>query len=129
MVPGFIEREVTNRIAEYLGGPDATERATAAVTVIGGLIFTRYLNPTGAAAAMSAADLRRILAPALRAALSDRQAGAQAGAGYLSGAPNGRQAVAPGWRSAGRRGGIGAAGKSRLPVHSAGTASPRRASS
>ncbi|WP_051966043.1 TetR/AcrR family transcriptional regulator [Kitasatospora mediocidica] len=68
----YLEIEVLGRLAEYLGGPDATERATAAVTVIGGLIFTRYLNPLPSSAGLSSADVRRILAPALRAALHGR---------------------------------------------------------
>lgn len=65
----FLEREIHGRIAEFLRGPGATDRATAAVAVIGGLIFTRYLNPLRPAATMSDADVRRIIAPALRAAL------------------------------------------------------------
>lgn len=68
----YLDREVLGRIAEYLGGPDATERALAAVTVIGGLIFTRYLNPIPSSARLPSADLRRILAPTLRAALRPR---------------------------------------------------------
>lgn len=68
----FLEREVHGRIAAHLGGRDATERATAAVAVIGGLIFTRYLNPLGPVAGPDAADVRRILGPALRAALYGR---------------------------------------------------------
>ncbi|KJK55369.1 TetR/AcrR family transcriptional regulator [Saccharothrix sp. ST-888] len=68
----YLEREVLGRIAEYLGGPDATERALAAVTVLGGLIFTRYLNPLPASAQLDSADVRRILAPTLRAALQSR---------------------------------------------------------
>ncbi|WP_405734429.1 TetR family transcriptional regulator [Streptomyces sp. NBC_01537] len=65
----YLDREVLGRIAEYLGGPDATDRATAAVTVIGGLIFTRYLNPLPAYTHLTSADVRRILSPTLRAAL------------------------------------------------------------
>jgi AcrR family transcriptional regulator len=65
----FLEREVLGRIADHLGGRHATERATAAVVVLGGLIFTRYLNPLGPVAALDTAGVRRILAPALRAAL------------------------------------------------------------
>jgi AcrR family transcriptional regulator len=65
----FLEREIHGRIAEFLRGSDATDRATAAVAVIGGLIFTRYLNPLRPAATMSDADVRRIIAPALRAAV------------------------------------------------------------
>lgn len=66
---GYLESELIVRIAEFLGGPHATERAMAAVGVIGGLIFTRYLNPIGPIATMPSAEIRRIFAPALRAAL------------------------------------------------------------
>ena len=68
----FLEREVLGRIADRLGGRDATQRATAAVAVIGGLIFTRYLNPLGPMAVLDAAGVRRVLGPALRAALYGR---------------------------------------------------------
>jgi AcrR family transcriptional regulator len=68
----YLESELLGRIAEFLGGPDATRRATAAVTLIGGLIFTRYLNPLRPVAGLPAADVERILAPALRAALQVR---------------------------------------------------------
>ncbi|MBO3745212.1 TetR family transcriptional regulator [Streptosporangiaceae bacterium NEAU-GS5] len=69
---GYLETELLARIAEFLGGPDATDRATAAVGVIGGLIFTRYLNPIDAIAALPSAEVRRIFGPALRAALHTR---------------------------------------------------------
>lgn len=75
----FLERELLGRIAEYLDGPDATERATAAVVVIGGLVLTRYLNPLRPASSMPAADIRRILGPPLRAALQPRRHYAPAG--------------------------------------------------
>jgi AcrR family transcriptional regulator len=65
----FGSKQGLDRLAEYLGGPDATDRATAAVAVIGGLIFTRYLNPLRPTARLSAADVHRILGPPLRAAL------------------------------------------------------------
>ena len=68
----YLDREVLARIAEFLGGPDATGRATAVVAVLGGLIFTRYLVPLPTAAAYSAAEVRRILGPPLRAALYGR---------------------------------------------------------
>ncbi|MFJ1702849.1 TetR/AcrR family transcriptional regulator [Kitasatospora sp. NPDC088346] len=68
----YLEGEVLGRIAEYLGGPEATERATAVVTVIGGLIFTRYLNPLPTSARLATADVHRILAPTLHAALHGR---------------------------------------------------------
>ena len=66
----YLEGEVLARLAEYLGGRDASRRALAAVTLIGGLIFTRYLNPLPSAAALPSAEVRRALAPALRAALA-----------------------------------------------------------
>lgn len=69
---GYLESELLVRIAEFLGGPDATERATAAVGVIGGLIFTRYLNPIRPIAALPSAEVQRIFGPALRAALHAR---------------------------------------------------------
>jgi AcrR family transcriptional regulator len=65
----FLKREILDLLAEYLGGPDATQRAAGAVAVIGGLIFTRYLNPLDPLASMTATDVQRILAPSLRAAL------------------------------------------------------------
>ncbi|WP_328540220.1 TetR/AcrR family transcriptional regulator [Streptomyces sp. NBC_00344] len=68
----YLEHEVLGRLAEFLGGQDATERAVAAVTVIGGLIFTRYLNPLPSTARLSVADVHRILGPPLRAALQSR---------------------------------------------------------
>jgi AcrR family transcriptional regulator len=69
---GYLETELMVRIAEFLGGPDATQRATAAVGVIGGLIFTRYLNPIRPIAALPPAEVRRTFRPALRAALHAR---------------------------------------------------------
>jgi AcrR family transcriptional regulator len=66
---GYLESELLVRVAEFLGGRHATERATAAVGVLGGLIFTRYLNPIRSIAALPSAEVRRIFAPALRAAL------------------------------------------------------------
>jgi AcrR family transcriptional regulator len=69
----YTEREVHGRIAEYLaryaGGRKARERAAAASAVIGGLIFTRYLVPLPATAALSASGVRRVFGPPLRAAL------------------------------------------------------------
>jgi AcrR family transcriptional regulator len=69
---GYLESELLVRIAEFLGGSDATDRATAAVGVIGGVIFTRYLNPIRSVAALPPAEVRRVFGPALRAALHSR---------------------------------------------------------
>ena len=49
---GYLESELRVRIAEFLGGPTATDRATAAAGVIGGLIFARYLSPIRSVAAL-----------------------------------------------------------------------------
>ncbi|KJS54592.1 TetR/AcrR family transcriptional regulator [Streptomyces rubellomurinus] len=68
----YLERELLARLGEFLGGRDATARATAVVTVLGGLIYTRYLNPLPTPAALSPSEARRILTPALRAALAPR---------------------------------------------------------
>jgi AcrR family transcriptional regulator len=76
---GYLESELLVRIAEFLGGPDATDRASAAVGVIGGVIFTRYLNPIRSISALPPAEVRRVFGPALRAALHAR---ARAGSGY-----------------------------------------------
>ncbi|MGV9554853.1 TetR/AcrR family transcriptional regulator [Streptomyces sp. NPDC003401] len=68
----YLEHELLARLAEFLGGRDATARATAAVTILGGLIYTRYLNPLPTPAALTPSEARRVLTPALRAALSPR---------------------------------------------------------
>ena len=69
----YLESDVIGGLAEYLGGLDATERATAAVTLIGGLIFTRYLSPLAPTAAMAPDDVHRTLGPSLRVALYPRR--------------------------------------------------------
>ncbi|MET7418932.1 TetR family transcriptional regulator [Dactylosporangium sp. NPDC005555] len=65
----YLECELRVRIAEFLGGPGASDRATAAVGVIGGLVFTRYLHPIGSIARLPAPEVVRVFGPALRAAL------------------------------------------------------------
>ncbi|MEU6849226.1 TetR family transcriptional regulator [Actinacidiphila alni] len=82
----FLERELLARLVEFLGGRDATSRATAVVTVLGGLIYTRYLNPLPTPATLTPAETRRILTPALRAALAPRP---------RAKAPGGRGTVRP----------------------------------
>ncbi|PBD02339.1 TetR family transcriptional regulator [Streptomyces sp. Ag82_O1-15] len=66
----YVERELTARLAEHIGGADATERAGAVLTVTLGLIFSRHvlgLNPT---AAMDSERIVQLLAPSLAAVLS-----------------------------------------------------------
>ncbi|MEU3839453.1 TetR family transcriptional regulator [Streptomyces sp. NPDC028635] len=69
-VRDYLESELLARLVEFLGGRTATARATAVVTVLGGLIYTRYLNPLPTAAALTSDEIRRVLAPALHAALN-----------------------------------------------------------
>jgi len=68
----YLEHELLARLVEFLGGRDATARATAVVTILGGLIYTRYLNPLPTPAALTPSEVRRVLTPALRAALAPR---------------------------------------------------------
>ncbi|WP_328392396.1 TetR family transcriptional regulator [Streptomyces sp. NBC_00390] len=66
----YLERELLARLVEFLGGRDATARATAVVTILGGLIYTRYLNPLPTPSALTPSQARRVLTPALHAALA-----------------------------------------------------------
>ncbi|MEV7993935.1 hypothetical protein AB0O67_19060 [Streptomyces sp. NPDC086077] len=67
----YLERELLDRLGEFLGGRDATARAMAVVTILG-LIYTRCLNPLPTPAALTPFETRHILTPALRAALTPR---------------------------------------------------------
>ncbi len=64
-----LEREMIDRIAEYLGGADARLRAGAFATQLAGVIFARYLLALEPVATMTVDELIRYLAPGLRAAL------------------------------------------------------------
>lgn len=68
----YLEHELFARLVEFLGGRDATARATAVVTILGGLIYTRYLNPLPTPATLTPSQTRHVLTPALRAALAPR---------------------------------------------------------
>ncbi|WP_460111079.1 TetR/AcrR family transcriptional regulator [Streptomyces sp. YKOK-J1] len=68
----YLEHELLTRLVEFLGGRDATARATAVVTILGGLIYTRYVNPLPTPAALTPSETRHILVPALRTALAPR---------------------------------------------------------
>ncbi|WP_319194774.1 TetR family transcriptional regulator [Streptomyces sp. DK15] len=68
----YLEHELLARLVEFLGGRDATARATAVVTILAGLIHTRYVNPLPTPAALTPAEARHALTPALRAALAPR---------------------------------------------------------
>ncbi|MFF5523087.1 TetR/AcrR family transcriptional regulator [Streptomyces coeruleorubidus] len=83
----YLERELLTRLVEFLGGRDATARATAVVTILGGLIYTRYLNPLPTPAALTPSETRHSLTPALRAALAPRPRTATATRARRRGSP------------------------------------------
>lgn len=68
----YIEHEIVARLAGYLRGPQATERAGAAVAVIAGGIFSRYILRLPPIADMTASAFKRSLVPPLAAALGRR---------------------------------------------------------
>ena len=68
-VRDYLDGELRSRIAEFLGGPQAALRATAAVGVLGGLVHVRYLSPLDSVARLTAEEVRRVFGPPLRAAL------------------------------------------------------------
>jgi len=65
------EREMVARIAERLGGADASRRASVAASQVAGMIFARYVLRLEPLASMPADELVARMAPALRAALAD----------------------------------------------------------
>ena len=69
LVAEVISREVVDRLAAYLGTPDATQRAAAFCTQIAGLIFSRYVFRFEPIASMTPAEVVRRLGPSLRLAL------------------------------------------------------------
>ena len=64
-----VEREILGRIAERLGGPDATRRASGVATQLGGLIFLRYVLRMEPIASMSADEVVAATLPGVSAAL------------------------------------------------------------
>ncbi|MEU5279377.1 TetR family transcriptional regulator [Streptomyces asoensis] len=91
----YLERELLARLVEFLGGRDATARATAVVTILGGLIYTRYLNPLLTPAALTPSEARHVLAPALRAALAPRTRPTTTRTAHLSSTAPGRNIFQP----------------------------------
>ncbi|MFF4324173.1 TetR/AcrR family transcriptional regulator [Streptomyces sp. NPDC001568] len=90
----YLERELLARLVEFLGGPDATARATAVVTILGGLIYTRWINPLPTPGSLTPSEARHALTPALRAALAPRpRTTASGGAARRAPAPSGGGAV------------------------------------
>jgi hypothetical protein len=69
LVRDILEREMIDRIADHVGGPDARARAGAFGTQLAGLIFARYVLGVEPVASMAPDELIRHLSPGLRAAL------------------------------------------------------------
>ncbi|MFF3016627.1 TetR/AcrR family transcriptional regulator [Streptomyces sp. NPDC057939] len=92
----YLEHELLARLVEFLGGRNATARATAVVTILGGLIYTRYVNPLPTPSALTPAEARHALTPALRAALAPGPRTTASGGTARRGPTNaGRPAVRP----------------------------------
>ncbi len=72
---GFIENEIIARIAEQIGGPEASKRASAVATSIAGLVFGRYVLEIEPLASMTKAEIVHFLRPGMEANL---RAGAEA---------------------------------------------------
>jgi hypothetical protein len=66
----MLSREIVARIADRLGGSDATTRAALAASQIAGLIMARYVIAIEPVASMPAAELAERVAPVLGAALA-----------------------------------------------------------
>jgi AcrR family transcriptional regulator len=70
LVAEALERELIDRIAARLTGPDARERAAAFCTGTAGLVFLRYLLRVEPLASLPAERVVALLAPSLRVALA-----------------------------------------------------------
>lgn len=66
---GYIENEIIARLADQIGGPDATKRAAALATSIAGLVFGRYVLEIEPLASMTKAEIVRFLRPGMEANL------------------------------------------------------------
>jgi AcrR family transcriptional regulator len=69
----FVEREVLARLAERLGGSQATARAAVVLTSVAGVIFTRHVLALAPVTEMPAAELASRLAPSVRVAMAGRR--------------------------------------------------------
>jgi AcrR family transcriptional regulator len=72
LVREMAEREIIGRIAERLGGADATQRAAVFTAQLTGVIFGRYLIGVDPIATMPVDELVARLTPGLRAVLRPR---------------------------------------------------------
>ncbi|MBN8206758.1 TetR/AcrR family transcriptional regulator [Microbacterium esteraromaticum] len=68
----YLDREVMTRIVEYFGGRDARARATAALTLVIGVIFGRYVLRVPSLAGQDAQQFLDSLAPSARVATTRR---------------------------------------------------------
>jgi AcrR family transcriptional regulator len=66
---GFIQNEIIARIAEQIGGPEASKRAAAVATSVAGLVFGRYVLELEPLASMSKAEIVHFLRPGMEANL------------------------------------------------------------
>jgi hypothetical protein len=69
VVREFVRREIVDRIAERIGGEDASARAAIFSGQMSGIIFSRYLLGVEPLASMSLDELVERLGPALQVAL------------------------------------------------------------
>lgn len=68
-VRGYLEWEVFARIADLAGGRNTKDRAAGAAAVLSGVVFARYLLRIEPLASMTAQEVVRAIAPALRITL------------------------------------------------------------
>lgn len=66
---GFAERELVDRIEERLDGPHARRRASAAATLVAGMIVSRYVLEVAPLSTMSEREVVATLRPLLQTAL------------------------------------------------------------
>jgi AcrR family transcriptional regulator len=69
LVREFVGREVVGRIAERIGGDDASARAATFSAQMSGIVFSRYLLGVEPLASMSVDEIVQRLGPALQLAL------------------------------------------------------------
>jgi AcrR family transcriptional regulator len=67
-----VGHEMIDRIAEHVGGPDASHRAAAFGAQLAGVIFGRYILAVEPLASMTADEIIAALAPGMRAVLYRR---------------------------------------------------------
>ncbi|BBA98017.1 putative TetR family transcriptional regulator [Actinacidiphila reveromycinica] len=72
LVKEMLEREVVEKLADRVGGPQAHARAMAFCSQIAGIIMTRYLLALEPIASMPVEDVVRHCGPSLRLALHGR---------------------------------------------------------